>query len=112
MNIYYSPEKFGLTIFGSLEKGGAYEFDTFVVFANADGDLFYATDSGCSCPTPFEDTGVGDLSPIDDETWGAFANDLDAWVAGYGGDRLVTTEVVGLKRKVNRRLKRQEARRA
>lgn len=33
-----------------------YEYDTFIVLRHIpSGRLFYANDSGCSCPTPFED---------------------------------------------------------
>lgn len=54
-NPYYSPEDFGLTIVFTEDSGGAYEFKMFVVWVDADGGLFYATDSGYSCPRPFED---------------------------------------------------------
>lgn len=55
-NIYYFPEKFGLEILGEVEFLGAYEFDTFVVWREkATGRLGYGEDSGCSCPSPFED---------------------------------------------------------
>lgn len=63
-NIYYSPEKFGLTTVGEIElSDGCYQFDTIVLFRNAAGDLLYAHDSGCSCPCPFESHGVDDLTP-------------------------------------------------
>lgn len=43
----------------------SYEFDLTRVYQHrATGDLFYAEDSGCSCPSPFEDTQVSDLQPI------------------------------------------------
>jgi hypothetical protein len=35
--------------------GGSYEFDTLCFWATDDGRVFTAQDSGCSCPTPFED---------------------------------------------------------
>lgn len=43
----------------------AYQFDLTRVYRQiSTGDLFYATDSGCSCPSPFEDTEDTDLTPI------------------------------------------------
>jgi hypothetical protein len=41
-----------------------YEFCTLRVYRRkSDNKLFYATDSGCSCPYPFENTTVADLEP-------------------------------------------------
>lgn len=55
-NIYYTPEAFGLQQIGEAEfSSGSYEFDTTVVWRDVEtGEFFYAEDSGCSCPTPFE----------------------------------------------------------
>jgi hypothetical protein len=63
-NIYYSPESYGLKILGEADIAGSYEFDTLVVFQDAAGSLFYAHDSGCSCPIPFDGISVKDLTPI------------------------------------------------
>ena len=65
-NIYYNPEKFGLEEVGKVEWAEpCYSFDTTVVWRRScDGQLLYASDSGCSCPSPFEDFGVGDLTPV------------------------------------------------
>lgn len=55
-NVYYSPEKWGLEIVGEIEfSDGCYQFDTRVIWKNEKGEFFTARDSGCSCPTPFED---------------------------------------------------------
>lgn len=54
-NAYYNPEKFGLTELGMIDVGGSYEFDMFIAWIDEDGQLYYAEDSGCSCPSPFED---------------------------------------------------------
>lgn len=64
MNIYYSPEQYGLETVGQVDwSDEPYQFDMTVVWRRvADGQLFYASDSGCSCPSPFEDTGVDDLT--------------------------------------------------
>lgn len=53
-NIYSAPEKFGLTIVDSMSMTKeSYQFDILLVIT--DGKNFYAArDSGCSCPSPFE----------------------------------------------------------
>lgn len=39
-----------------------YSFDLMGFWVRkSDGQVLYATDSGCSCPAPWEDTTVGDL---------------------------------------------------
>lgn len=44
----------------------SYQFNmTRVYVEDSTGRLFYAEDSGCSCPSPFEDTTVEELTPID-----------------------------------------------
>lgn len=63
-NVYYNPEDFGLVIVGSTELSEpCYSFDTLVVWQHIETGEFYAAhDSGCSCPSPFEDfSGVEDL---------------------------------------------------
>lgn len=74
---YYSPEHFGLTTFGEADAGGGYDFDKFVVWTRADGSFTWATDTGCSCPSPFEDLDVDDL-PIG--TARNAIDDLIAWI--------------------------------
>lgn len=68
-NPYYSPEKCGLQILDSIDTGGSYEFDMFVVWIKLeDGTLWWDTDAGCSCPVPFE----GDrhnLKEVNEETF-------------------------------------------
>lgn len=66
MNIYYDPEKFGLTTIGEIDwSDSCYQFDYTVVWQRAsDGRFVYAEDSGCSCPSPFEDKGVEDLTVL------------------------------------------------
>ena len=54
-NPYYSPEKCGLEIFDNIDTAGDYEFDMFVIWKKLDdGTLWWDTDSGCSCPSPFD----------------------------------------------------------
>jgi hypothetical protein len=64
-NIYYSPEKFGFATVGEIDwSSGYYEFNiTLVLRRISDGQLFYANDRGCSCPSPFETHKLEDLVP-------------------------------------------------
>jgi hypothetical protein len=39
----------------------SYEFDEFIVWRDAAGAFLWASDSGCSCPAPFEDVTLQDL---------------------------------------------------
>lgn len=53
-NPYYNPEATGLVKVAEVELDEpCYSFDTVAVWADAHG-MYLATDSGCSCPTPFE----------------------------------------------------------
>ena len=69
-NPYYSPELCNLEIFDSVDTAGSYEFDIFAIWKKVDDNtLWYASDSGCSCPTPFENIDcLNDLTPITKET--------------------------------------------
>ncbi|MFJ3084463.1 hypothetical protein ACIPJG_32565 [Streptomyces halstedii] len=54
-NVYYNPGATGLTTVGEVDTDGGYGFDMLVVWQrDEDGALFWATDSGCSCPSPFD----------------------------------------------------------
>lgn len=52
---YHNPSKLGLRIVGTADAGMGYEYDLFVVWTDQAGQLYYAQDAGCSCPSPFED---------------------------------------------------------
>lgn len=93
-NIYYSPENYDLKVIDELELDEpCWSFDTFVVWRHSDGRLFYGHDSGCSCPSPFEDMTLDDLTefsnPLDlysvirDKAWGDYLSDDDIhlWIA-------------------------------
>lgn len=56
-NVYYNPEQLGLEILGTLDEPNlSYEYNTFLVVRHPEsGRVFWAQNSGCSCPTPFED---------------------------------------------------------
>lgn len=63
MNIYSDPASFGLTTVGEIEwTDEEYQFDMTAAWVDASGRYFWADDSGCSCPAPFEDVrSLGDL---------------------------------------------------
>jgi hypothetical protein len=68
--VYYSPADFGLEIVAEIDNDEPYEFDMVVVWRDVDGRLWGAHDSGCSCPTPFEDVhypaGMQQVRALDD----------------------------------------------
>lgn len=76
-NPYHHPEATGLTVVKIIEDPDAsYSFETIALWRNADGDLLYAEDSGCSCPSPFEDA---TLKQLTDETWPEFETTVKEW---------------------------------
>lgn len=53
-DIYYNPQDYGLTLLGTVDLSEPdYSFDLLAVWKGKKG-YYLATDSGCSCPTPFE----------------------------------------------------------
>jgi hypothetical protein len=86
-DIYYAPEKHGLKTIGEIDwSDGCYQFDYTVVWQRlADGQLLYGEDSGCSCPSPFEDQGADDLTAC---TWAELQAHLqERGKDNYDGDR-------------------------
>ena len=56
-DVYSTPAKHGLEYVGDIEwDDEAYSFNMTGVWRDpASGQLYWADDSGCSCPSPFED---------------------------------------------------------
>lgn len=56
-DVYYQPEAFGLQVVAQLDLSiPDYSFDVVVVWEHKEsGVLYWAHDSGCSCPSPFEE---------------------------------------------------------
>ena len=54
INPYYNPEKLGLSLLSFDEPNLCYEYNTLCFWKTEDGRIYTASDSGCSCPTPFE----------------------------------------------------------
>lgn len=55
-NMYYSPASYGLRILTEVnDPWAAWSFNMLVVWVNDEtGAVYYGSDSGCSCPSPFE----------------------------------------------------------
>ena len=81
VNIYDNPEKFGLEIFVEHDDPNAdYSFNKFVIWEHEDGRLFYAQDSGCSCPSPFEDCHkLKDLTELKKENMNEFITSFETY---------------------------------
>ena len=57
-SVYYSQEEFGIKQVAFIEIQPDYDFDMVVVWQNTfNNELRWGHDSGCSCPSPFEDIG-------------------------------------------------------
>jgi len=54
-NPYYSPEELDLEILVFDREGLCYEYDTLCFWRTKQGLVYSASNSGCSCPTPFKD---------------------------------------------------------
>lgn len=53
---YYNPEEFDLTPVAEIDySDGCYCFDLRVVWKHSSGAFYTMRDSGCSCPSPFEE---------------------------------------------------------
>lgn len=78
-DMYYQPEAFDLEILGQLnDPQASYSFDDFVVWQHKDGRIFYGSDSGCSCPSPFED-----FTSLDKADEATTIEKFEAAVIGY-----------------------------
>lgn len=64
-NPYYNPEKMGLEIIGDWSEDLSYEFHIVLAWKDKEsGKYYWAEDSGCSCPTPFEDYFTKESLPV------------------------------------------------
>ena len=67
-NPYYYPEKCGLTIVCSYDRDNEpWQFNIVCLWQDLEtGKYYVGEDSGCSCPTPFEDFhSLGDMTEVD-----------------------------------------------
>ncbi len=72
-DIYYEPGAFGLEQVAMIDfSSGSYEFNYLVAWRHTEtGRIGWASDYGCSCPSPFEGYDLRDLTWVDDtpESW-------------------------------------------
>jgi len=55
-DVYSNPKKHGLTTVAEMSwDNESYQFDITVCWRDAEGNLYWSDDTGCSCPSPFED---------------------------------------------------------
>lgn len=73
-NPYYNPGACGLKLIDSIDFADSYEFDIVAVWEDIEtGQRYYASDTGCSCPTPFEDfRSLSDMNPLNGNTMSEF----------------------------------------
>lgn len=64
-SIYSNPQNFGLVYLFEIQWGEPeYSFDITAVWKSSDDVFYIASDSGCRCPSPFENFGgIEDLGP-------------------------------------------------
>lgn len=92
-DVYYQPEQFDLVKIAEAEWPNlSYEFDIFAVWKHKDGRLFYGSDSGCSCPSPFENfTSLDTLTELKD--FNAFSAAIDEWGSDDDDCKILIHEV-------------------
>lgn len=68
-DVYYNPEKHELETVGTIQwDEPCYSFDITAVWYHRDtGTFYWGSDSGCSCPSPFEN--VTDKSQLNSGTF-------------------------------------------
>jgi hypothetical protein len=98
-DLYSDPGKLGLEILGEASDESAYyDFDMFVVWRDRRGSLYYATDSGCSCPSPFE--GYKKVSDLTKATAAEIHAALDEWARDDAPGRCTTQSAADLHAKL------------
>ena len=85
MTMYYDPKDYGLELVGDAEEEDqCYSFCIFAVWKDAEGTLYWGDDSGCSCPSPFED--YASKNDLNNGTVQDVHNALDTWVNQWDGE--------------------------
>lgn len=97
MSLYYAPEKSGLRVHKSHDRGLGYEYDQVTIFADdATGEYLIGHSSGCSCSAAFDDQTRADLTPV--RTLAAvaeFARTQDCWTETDVADLLTGLRLDG-----------------
>ena len=108
-NVYYNPGASGLELVHTYDQDNlSYEYNTFVILRDVkNGNLFWARDSGCSCPTPFEDYYYNEnghnLNPITKETVDELERELKDFGHADGYPAHVQEIRLELKKKLERK---------
>jgi hypothetical protein len=79
-NFYYNPKESDLEIVWTLEEPDlSYEYNMLVVWKHIPtGKFYYASDSGCSCPSPFEDFNkLEELAELTSLSFAQFQSDVE-----------------------------------
>jgi hypothetical protein len=86
-NIYYNPQNAGVRPVAALDVYDPdWDFDIFIVIQGPDGKVYVGNDSGCSCPTPFEDhTFPQDFTEV--QSWADVKREYDARFPATGSYR-------------------------
>ena len=91
-NPYYNPEHMGLRLLGEIEfSDGDYQFDTLIFVQDVKtGKIYSAEDSGCSCPTPFEEyTTIESLTEVHNNSRSAYLEEIRTRIKPYSGTSLL-----------------------
>lgn len=94
-NPYYHPENCDVELLITIDEPNmSYEFNTTIIVKdNPTGVLYVTSDSGCSCPTPFEDVrGLGDMTVLRN------MDDFDTYFADNHGYN--ASDILSARRKI------------
>lgn len=84
-DVYHNPEVFGLTQIAIVEEDESYQFNMIVAWRDESGRVYWGHDTGCSCPSPFEDyTSKESLNLLRAESLDALAQEVDGLSAPFG----------------------------
>jgi hypothetical protein len=85
-DVYYQPHLFGLTQIAELDLYEPnYSFDLAVAWEHEDGTVYFATDAGCSCPSPFEwATSLEKLETVTRENFTEVVGEATDYSSRYG----------------------------
>lgn len=90
-NPYYNPEALGLKLEAQLDMTKySYTFDIRCVWSDESGQFYTAYDSGCSCPSPFEDyTTLDSLDKVpQDVSWDELRGEAKTYGSESDYDRM------------------------
>ena len=94
INPYENPEDLGLEMLEFYEPNLSYKYNALCFWATRTGQVYSASDSGCSCPRPFENyvgVTVDDVLPKMERV-GSMEQGLriwDGWNLNYDGRHLL-----------------------